>query len=291
VVVGDRLSEMTTNHYTLPGPAQTMIQVEIDPAVIGRNVAPALAVVSDARLALEAALEQPAPAADGRRGPWIASIRSRYEAYVEPQERPAQGASAERVMKVLQQTLPEDAVLTTDAGNFSAWVQRYYHYRTEDSFLGPIVGSMGYGVPSAIAAKLAHPQRVVVGTCGDGGFLMTAQELATAVQYKVNIIQLVFNNGLLGTIRMHQEREFPGRALATDLVNPDFAAMARAYGAEGHTVRTSEEFLPALQAALGAGKPVVIDIRTDPENLSVSATLSDLRSGRLPRKSAAAAKR
>jgi acetolactate synthase-1/2/3 large subunit len=139
---------------------------------------------------------------------------------------------------------------------------------------------MGYGLPSAIGAKLAHPGRVVVGTCGDGGFMMTMQELATAVQHEINVIQLVFNNGSYGTIRMHQERDYPGRNVATDLKNPDFAAVARAFGAEGYTVRRSEEFAPALRAALACGKPAVLDIHTDPEQISIGATLSDLRAGK-----------
>ncbi len=278
LVVGDRLSEITTNDYKLIGPGHTLLQIDIDPKVIGRNFAPALGCVSDARLALEALLERAPKAPDPARTAWVKEHRRAYEAYNTPPERPSKGVSMERVVQQMRATLPKDAILTCDAGNFYGWVQRYYRWETADSFLGPTVGSMGYAVPSAVGAKLAHPERVVVGTCGDGGFMMTMAELSTAVQYGANVIMLVFNNGMLGTIRMHQERDYPGRTVGTALRNPDFAALARSLGAEGYTVQRTEEFAPALSAALECGKPAVLDIHTDPENISVAATISELRS-------------
>lgn len=284
VVVGDRLSEITTGDYTFPLPGQRMIQVDIEPSVIGRQHVPEMAIVSDARLALEAALEVPREGAGSgapERGEWIRAAHAAYEAFVKPASRPAETVSMEAVMETLEATLPEDAIFTVDAGNASAWVQRFRVYRTEDSLLGPTVGSMGYGLPAAIAAKLAHPGRVVVGTCGDGAFLMTGQELATAVQYEIGIVMLVFNNGMYGTIRAHQERFHPGRTIGTDLVNPDFAALARAYGAEGIRVETTADFKPALERALKVtrdeGRPAVLDVLTDKENISVAGTLSELR--------------
>jgi acetolactate synthase I/II/III large subunit len=280
LVVGDRLSEITTGDYKLPLPGQPLVQIDIDPAVIGRNFSPELAIVSDARLALEAALQRPASPAAGRAG-WIATGRRNHEASVVLKPREAEHVAQETVIAELKALLPTDAILTVDAGNFSAWVQRFYPYTAEDSLLGPTVGSMGYGLPAAIGAKLAHPERVVVGTCGDGGFMMTVQELATAVQYGANIIQLVFNNSSLGTIRMHQERDYPERVVGTDLVNPDFAALARSYGALGLRVERGQDFRPALQEALRADKPAVLDIVTDKENLSVAATLSEIRRGKL----------
>jgi acetolactate synthase-1/2/3 large subunit len=276
LVVGDRLSEITTANYTLPLPGQTLLQIDIDASVLGRNFAPTLALVSDARLALEAALALTGGAAPHRRA-YIAGAHAALEKFRTPPERPSQRVSMEGVMRDLQAALPPDAILTVDAGNASAWVQRYYAYEAEDSLLGPIVGSMGYGLPAAIAAKLAHPERVVVGTAGDGSFMMTVQELATAVQYEANIIQLVFNNGTLGTIRMHQEREFPERVVGTDLVNPDFAALARTFGAEGYRVERTGDFRPALEQALGASRPVVIEVLTDKEQISVATTLSEMR--------------
>jgi acetolactate synthase-1/2/3 large subunit len=253
-----------------------VIQIDIEPASIGRTFTPEQGIVSDAKLALEAALKHPAPHI-GARAEWIGRWRAAYEEFAKPPQRDAEAVSMERVMEDLATVLPADAVLTVDAGNASAWVQRYYCYRSEDSLLGPIVGSMGYGLPAAIAAKLAHPERTVVGTCGDGAFMMTVQELATAVQYKANIVQLVFNNGTLGTIRMHQERDYPERVVGTNLQNPDFAALARAYGAEGYRVEKSDDFRPALEAALAIGKPAVIEVLTDKENISVAGSLADVR--------------
>jgi acetolactate synthase-1/2/3 large subunit len=280
VAVGDRLSEMTTMDYRLFPPGQPLAQVDIDPRVIGRNFAPALAVVSDARLALEALLEHSPKQTDPARVPWIEAWHRKFLETSTPLDRPSTLASADRVMRDLNEIAPKDAIYTVDAGNFSAWVHRFIRYDAEDSFFGPTVGSMGYGIPAAIAAKLAHPQRVVIGTCGDGGFMMTLQELATAVQYGINVIQLVFNNGSYGTIRMHQERDYPGRTVGTELRNPDFAALARAFGAEGFTVRANGEFAPAFKQALACGKPTVIDIHTDLEQIAISATISELRAGK-----------
>jgi acetolactate synthase-1/2/3 large subunit len=283
VVVGDRLSEATTGDYKIPLPGQPLIQIDIDPAVIGRNFPPELAIVADARLALEAGLQHPAQPAAGRAA-WIAQGRAAYEGWAQPQPRLSEAVSQEAVMTELQTRLPADAILTVDAGNASSWVQRFYRYDAEDSLLGPLVGSMGYGLPAAIAAKLAHPERTVIGTCGDGSFMMTVQELATAVQYEANVVMLVFNNGSLGTIRMHQERDYPERVIGTDLVNPDFAALARAYGAAGFRVQHTEDFAPALAEALAAGRPAVIDVVVDKENISIGATLAEIRAGKLTSK-------
>ncbi len=280
VVIGDRLSDSTTAHYSLLAPGQAIVHVDIDEAVIGRNFPPALAIVSDARLALEAALEEPAPPPGEGRAAWMSGHRKIFEDFGTPPERPSAAVPMERVVAELVETLPDDAVITVDAGNASAWIQRYYPYTAEDSFLGPIVGSMGYGLTSAIAAKIAHPGRVVVGTCGDGGFMMSVQELATAVQYGVNIVQIVFNNNALGTIRMHQEKDFPGRKVGTDLNNPDFAALAESFGARGFRAEKPEQFLPALKAALAADRPAVIEVVTDLEVISVAATLSELKEGK-----------
>jgi acetolactate synthase-1/2/3 large subunit len=210
-------------------------------------------------------------------------VKERHAKYLEfstPVVRTTPRVSMERVSQDLTRLLPKDTILTVDAGNFSGWIHRYYRFDTPQSFYGPTVGSMGYGLPSALGAKLAHPNRTVIATCGDGGAMMTIQELATAVQHKIPVILLVFNNGTYGTIRMHQERDFPGRTVATDLSNPDFAALGRAMGAEGYSVKTSDEFAPALQAALASGKPAVLDVQTDPEHISVSQTISDLRAGK-----------
>lgn len=285
LVIGDRLSEITTDDYRLIAPGKRIIQVHAQPEMIGRHFPTELGVTADAGLALQAALECPAPAENPARMAYVREAHQRYMDFStsgKPRETPH--TAYEQVMADLNEVLPEDAIFTVDAGNSSVWIQRFRRYETPDSFFGPIVGSMGYGLPSAIAAKVAHPDRVVIGTCGDGGILMNGQELATAVQYGIKIVQLVFNNSTYGTIRMHQEREFPERVVATDLVNPDFAAMARSFGAEGYTVKTDKDFRPALEAALSAEKPALIDIITDKEHLSVAMTLSEIRGGQAAQK-------
>jgi acetolactate synthase I/II/III large subunit len=280
IVIGDRLGENTTSDYHYPAPGQPLIHVDIEPETIGQNFATELGIVSDAGLALEALLEQAPKTLSGGRESWVKERHAKYMEYSTPTVRPTSRVSMERVSQELNRLVPKDTIFTVDAGNFSGWIHRYYRFDTPQSFYGPTVGSMGYGLPSALGAKLAHPNRTVIATCGDGGAMMTFQELATAAQYKIPVILLVFNNGTFGTIRMHQERDFPGRTVATDLSNPDFAALGRAMGAEGYTVKTSDEFGPALQAALKSGKPAVLDVQTDPEHISVSQTLADLRAGK-----------
>jgi acetolactate synthase-1/2/3 large subunit len=277
IALGTRLPEITTMEYELPAPGQRLIHVDVSPEVIGKNFPVELGIVADARAALEQALEHPAPAPNPDRDAWIRAHRQTYEQWSTPTLRPAKGVPMEQVSQDFNALLPEDAILTVDAGNFSGWIHRYRRYTAEDSFLGPTLGSMGYGLPAAMAAKLAHPERVVVANSGDGGFLMTGQELATAVQYGVNVIQVVYNNGSYGTIRMHQEREFPGRTVGTDIRNPEFAALARACGALGLRAERPEEFRPALQEALAANRPALIEVITDIENISAGTTLSQMR--------------
>ena len=181
------------------------------------------------------------------------------------------------IVRWLGDTLPDDAIITTGAGNFSAWVQRHFCFKRYATHLAPINGSMGYGFPAALAAKLAAPDRTVVSVCGDGDYLMTGQELATAVAQKAAFVTLVINNGMYGTIRAHQEREFPARVYATALHNPDFAAYARAFGAHGETVERTAGFAAAYARAVASGKPALIELRIDPEAISPSATITSLR--------------
>ena len=162
------------------------------------------------------------------------------------------------------------------SGNYSIWLHRFYRWRRFGTQAAPTVGSMGYGVPAAVAAKLAYPDRTVVSFNGDGCFMMNGQELATAVQHGANAIFLVINNGMYGTIRMHQERHYPGRVFGTELTNPDFAALARAYGANGEVVERTAEFAPAFERALAADRPSLIELRIDPEAITPTATLSGL---------------
>ena len=181
------------------------------------------------------------------------------------------------VVKHVQETLGENTIVTIDAGNFSGWAHRFWRFREPRTELAPTVGAMGYSVPAGVAAQIAHPDRPVVSFVGDGGFMMTGQELATALQHGATPIILLFNNSMYGTIRMHQEREYPDRVIGTDLSNPDFKALARAYGAHGECVKRTEEFAPALKRARASGKAAVIELILDPEQITTRTTLSEIR--------------
>ena len=187
------------------------------------------------------------------------------------------GFTAREVMAWLREALPPEAIVTNGAGNYSTWLHRFYRYRQYRGQLGPTSGSMGYGLPAAVAAKRLYPERPVVAFAGDGCFQMTGQELGTAVHYGANIVVVVINNGMWGTIRMHQERHYPGRVSATDLVNPDFAKLAEAYGALGQVVERTEDFAPAFERAQAAGWPALIELRIDPEAITPSQSLSEIR--------------
>jgi acetolactate synthase-1/2/3 large subunit len=180
-------------------------------------------------------------------------------------------------MAMLRERLPDDAIVASGAGNYSIWVHRFFQFRRYGTQLAPKSGAMGFGLPAALAAKVVHPRRAVVAVAGDGDFLMCAQELATAVQHGLEVVVLVVDNGMYGTIRMHQERTYPGRVIATDLHNPDFAALAEAYGAAGETVTDTGELPAALDRALAAGCPAVVVLRVDPEAIAPGLTLSALR--------------
>ncbi|RZK89231.1 MAG: thiamine pyrophosphate-binding protein, partial [Methylobacterium sp.] len=175
--------------------------------------------------------------------------------------------------------LPADAILCNGAGNFATWIHRYYRFRRFRTQLAPTSGSMGYGVPAAIMAKRIRPERIVVALAGDGDVLMTGQEFATAVQYAIPILVVVLDNGMYGTIRMHQEREYPGRVSGTRLRNPDFAALARAYGGHGERVERTEDFAPAFERALASGLPAMLHCLVDPQALTPTQTLDAIRAG------------
>jgi acetolactate synthase-1/2/3 large subunit len=183
-------------------------------------------------------------------------------------------------MRELEQLLEPDALVTTDAGNFAGWATRFINFRDGQRYIGPTNGAMGYSVPAAIGAKIAYPDRMVVSLVGDGGFLMTGQELATAFHHGVAPIVLVFNNQMYGTIRMHQERAYPGRVSGTGLTNPDFAKFIEAFGGHGEVVSETAEFSPAFQRAVDSGKPAVIELRMNPEQITTRATIAELRAGR-----------
>jgi acetolactate synthase I/II/III large subunit len=277
LAIGGRLGDIATNGYTLldvPRPRQTLVHVHPDPAELGAVYEPELSVVSGLP-ELAAALRALDPLEPSWRE-WAAAARADYLANLEHRPMPGELDLGE-VMAVLRERLPHDAILTSGAGNFTVWAHRFYQFSVYPSQLAPRSGAMAYGVPAALAAKAVHPGRTVVCLAGDGDFLMSGQELATAVQYRLAIVVLVVNNGMFGTIRMHQERLYPGRVVGTDLVNPDFGAYAAAFGAHGETVERTADFEPALERALAAGRPALVELRVDPEGISPRHTISEIR--------------
>jgi acetolactate synthase-1/2/3 large subunit len=267
LALGARLGEMTTSGYTLltpPCPAQALIHVHPDPSEIGRVYRPDLAVVARPG-AIAVQLAEAARPRDG--GDWLRDARTDYEAWQLPQETPG-ALKLEQVVAHLNTALPDDAIVTNGAGNYAAWLHRYYRYRGWRTQLAPTSGSMGYGLPAAIAAKLHAPDRDVICLAGDGCFQMVAQEFGTACQQGAAIVVLVCDNAMYGTIRMHQQRHYPGRPSGTALDNPDFAALARAHGGYGATVTRTEDFPAALAEARATGLPAILHLVMDPQALS-----------------------
>ena len=278
LVIGERLGEMTTGGYTLvdaPAPRQRLIHVHPSPDELGRVYQPALPVCATPGAFL-AALNALPPATPGRWQAQLEAIRADLAAWRAP--RPVPGAvDLWRIVHWLDERLPADAIVTNGAGNYTTWLHRLYRYRGLHTQLAPYSGAMGYAVPAAVAAKAVHPARTVVSWNGDGCFLMNGQELATAVQHGLAVVFVVIDNGMYGTIRMHQERTYPARVSGTDLVNPDFAALARAYGAHGETVVRTDEFAAAFERALAADRPALLHVKVDPQALTMGASLDALR--------------
>jgi len=276
VAIGTRLGEVTSQGYTLPAvptPAQKLVHVHPDGDALGAVVRPTLAVQSSVRLAA-AALAELGFTVDGERwAGWAEEARADYEAWIEPTRVDA-GVNMAEVIAHVDATVGADAIFANGAGNFAAWLHRFHQHRRLGTQLAPTSGAMGYGVPAGIAAKILHPEREVVVVAGDGDFLMSGQELATAARYGANLILLVVDNGQYGTIRMHQARDFPGRQSGTALTNPDFAAFARSFGAHGATVERTEDFPAAFAAARAAGVPALIALRTDPDEIAPGRRLS-----------------
>jgi acetolactate synthase I/II/III large subunit len=278
IVVGARLGEMTTSGYTLvniPVPRQSLVHVHPDAEELGRVYQAALPI--NAGMAEFAAMAKslvPIPACAGDN-----DTKAAHAEYLEWSKPPQVEGPVQmgEIMTWLEQHLPPDAIVTNGAGNYATWVHRFHRHRQFRTQLAPTNGSMGYGVPSAIAAKHVAPDRMVVSFNGDGCYMMNGQELATAVQYDLPVIFVVVNNGSYGTIRMHQERTYPGRVSGTELVNPDFVALARAYGAHGELVAQTSDFAPAFERAAKAGKPALIEIRLSTEVITPRQTLSQIR--------------
>ena len=280
LVVGDPLSEVPSQSYTLlaPGaPQPALVHVLPDADGLGKVYQPSLAINASPQ-AFAAALEglQP-PTAIG----WAEGTRTARADYLAWSETvPAHPGTFQMAAVVAAlRALPEDAILTNGAGNYAIWLHRFHRFRRYGTQVAPTSGSMGYGLPAAIAAKLAHPDKVVVALAGDGCFQMTSQELATAMQAGAAVVVVVIDNGIYGTIRMHQERAYPGRVSGTTMKNPDFAALARAHGAHGATVATSEDLAPALAAAIASRRPALLHVRLDPQAITPTKSIDDLRAG------------
>jgi acetolactate synthase-1/2/3 large subunit len=286
IALGPRLGEMTTGGYTVieaPVPRQRLVHIHADAEELGSVFQAELMIASGApqAAAMLAAME-PVDATAWKHT--VLEAKAELEAWQAQPPIFRDGAAPLDLWQVVQQlmaALPHDAILTNGAGNYATWAHRFYRYGGMRSQLAPTNGAMGYAVPSGVGAKIVHPERAVVTFAGDGEFMMTGQELATAVQYRAGVIIIVFNNSMFGTIRMHQERSYPGRVSGTELHNPDFAALAKAYGAHGEVVETTADFAPALERALAYTQeqklPAIIELRYDGNLITPNATLETIR--------------
>jgi len=288
LAIGPRLGEMTTGGYTLlavPRPAQTLVHVHQGVDELGR-VYQAQVMIASAMPEIAARLAALPPVRSPRWTTATQEARAEYEKW-QAQAPVYDGSHPEldllQIVRTLQDTVPADTIITNGAGNFATWAHRYWRYGGLRTQLAPTAGSMGYGVPAGIAAKLVAPERTVVTFAGDGDFLMTAQELATAVKYQAGVLILIFNNGMYGTIRMHQERHHPARVIGTDLANPRFDLLARSYGGFGAAVESTARFAPTLAEALAFTRerklPAVIELRTDSQVITPGTTLDAIRAG------------
>jgi acetolactate synthase-1/2/3 large subunit len=243
--------------------------------MIGKAYPADLGIVADVDTALAAMLEQ-GPA--GREPTeWAVQRRAAYERVGTVPDEPHQDKVDNRqIIRMLREALPDEAILTNDAGNFSGWLHTFFRFRRPHTYIGASSGAMGYGLPAAIGAKLANPDQPVVSLAGDGGFLMTVSELETAVRMNAPVIAVVFNNNMFGSIRMHQERAYPGHQIGSALGNPDIVALAESFGAFGARVPTDAEFPATFQLALAQGRPAVIEIVSDPEQITVWRTIEQL---------------
>jgi acetolactate synthase-1/2/3 large subunit len=282
LMVGARFGEIPSSDYTLlksPYPDQTLVHVYPDPDELGRVYRPALPI-NASPIAFAEAFAALTPPENPRWAERTAELHDSYLKWSTPQQTGPGDVHLGPIMAWLETVLPEDVIICNGAGNFSIWVHRYHRFRRFGTQAAPTSGSMGYGPPAGVAAKMTFPEREVLVFAGDGDFMMNGQEFATAIQYGTPIVILVINNGTYGTIRMHQERQYPGRVSGTDINNPDFAALARAYGGHGETVMKTDEFAPAYERARASGKPAIVEVKLSPEALTPTRTLTQIREGR-----------
>ena len=278
LMVGARPDALTVNRYTVmdvPRPRQTLIHVHPDPNEIGRIYQPDLPICAT-RAEFAAEVVALPPVEGNNRALWLHEARGEFEEFVVPTSSPGDVNFGE-ILAFLREHLPHNAIITNGAGNYTGWCHRYFLFRQPGTQLAPINGTMGYGMPAAVAAKTVHPDRPVVCFAGDGCFLMNGQEFATAMKYDLPIVCIVVNNNMLGTIRMHQEMHFPERISGTTLTNPDFAAYAQAFGGYGEVVEKTADFPAAFERAVVAGKPAIVELKVDPEAISVAKTLSEVQ--------------
>ncbi len=279
LLVNARMSEMPSQSYdllTIPAPRQKVVHVHPDPQEIGRVYAPTLGVIASGP-AFAAALAGTKPKTPVAWGAQTRAAREEFLAWTNQAPVTPGAVQMGEIVQFLRRRLPEDFIAANGAGNYAIWHQRFLRFRQFGSQLAPTSGSMGFGVPAAIGAKRVSPHRTVVAFAGDGCFMMNGQEFATAVQYDLPVIVIVVDNGMYGTIRAHQEREYPGRVSGTQLKNPDFAAYARAFGGHGETVLKTEDFEPAFERAVASGKPAILHVKIDPDAISPSTTLTAIR--------------
>jgi acetolactate synthase I/II/III large subunit len=278
LVVGARLGDIPTRGYTTLEPPltpQALVHIHADPNELGRVFRADVPIRSGSREFL-AAVHAFGLVDGAARSEWVESANSEFLASLRHRRGPGKLDLGD-VLEHLRAQMPDDAILTNGAGNYTVWCHRFYVFRRYGTQLAPCSGAMGYGIPAAIAAKVVHPEREVVCVSGDGDFMMSGHELAAAVQERLPIIVLLVNNAMYGTIRMHQERLFPGRVVGTDLVNPDFIALARAFGAYAELVTRSEDFPAAFARARAQERPSLIELQVDPEAISPRATISEIR--------------
>lgn len=288
MLLGSRMGEVPSCGYTLidsPQPQQLLVHCMPCAKELGRVYRPDLAILSTMpEMAHELAQRETQSNLKARWQPWVQSLRKGFESFSTPKIQPPVAESTDNDMldmgaiwQVLSKGLPNDVVITNGAGNYTAWAHRFHRYQTFGSQLAPTSGAMGYGLPAAIGGKLAHPNRPVLCLAGDGCFMMSAHELATAVKLKLPIVIVLFDNQMFGTIRMHQEKWFPERVYGTALDNPDFVALARAYGAHAQAIYSAEDLLSGILAGFKSDRPTLLHVRTDPEHISPSASIASIR--------------
>jgi acetolactate synthase-1/2/3 large subunit len=273
LALGTRLGDIATQGYRLFTPectARQLIHIHPDPGEIGRVWPPALGAAAEVNMAADSLCSIALAPAKWRAA--ADAAHADFERFTAPVG--VTGAlNLSEVFGHLHQAMPPDTIVCNGAGNYAAWLHRFYKHSRPATQLGPTSGAMGFGLPAAIAAKLAHPEREAIAVAGDGCFLMTGQELATAIQYRIPVLVLIIDNGALATIRMHQERDYPGRPVATDLVNPDFVAFARSFGAWAGRIDRTEDFPAALEEARAQNNVAVLHLKTDLRDIAPGKTL------------------